>query len=205
MHERGEAGHGTQSRLRVHRAHLDGAEPRVRPDVPPQVRVVGQRAGRAPRCRRSSRSRPSSRTGAGSRRAGSRGRAARGRSRSPESRPCQNGEWAASACSSGRWPRRRLKTAIAVSASGIPTCTCSAQVGVALDAARASSRGCGRSARPARGRRRRARGRVQAGAGERGAGVAQRLAQAAPARPPPRPRRRTPRRRTRPSPRRRRA
>ena len=40
MDQRGQAGDGRQPRLRVHRAHLDRAEVRARPDVPPQERVV---------------------------------------------------------------------------------------------------------------------------------------------------------------------
>ena len=41
--------------------------------------------------------------------------------------PCQNGEWAASACSIGRSARIRLQARIVVSGSGIPTWMCSAQ------------------------------------------------------------------------------
>ena len=48
VHERGEPAHGAEPRLRVHGAQLHRAELRVRPHVPPQVRVVG----RAPRPRR---------------------------------------------------------------------------------------------------------------------------------------------------------
>ena len=44
--------------------------------------------------------------------------------------PCQNGEWAASACSTGSSARIRLQARIVVSGSGIPTWMCSAQVGV---------------------------------------------------------------------------
>ena len=42
VHERGEARHRPDPRLRVHRADLDRAEARVRPHVPPQERVVGR-------------------------------------------------------------------------------------------------------------------------------------------------------------------
>ncbi len=44
--------------------------------------------------------------------------------------PCQNGECAASACSTGSSARIRLNARIAVAGSGIPTWMCSAQVGV---------------------------------------------------------------------------
>src|SRR3954454_5734170 len=54
----------------------------------------------------------------------------------PESRPCQNGELADSASSSGTWARIRLSSPIASSGSRTPTCTCSANVG----SRRASSR-----------------------------------------------------------------
>src|SRR3954465_1752838 len=45
----------------------------------------------------------------------------------PESCPCQNGEFALSACSSGIHLRMPLKAAIVVSPSGIPTWTCTPQ------------------------------------------------------------------------------
>jgi hypothetical protein len=48
---------------------------------------------------------------------------------SPVSRPCQYGELAERASSSGRCTRIRLATRIATSGSGSPTCTCSANVG----------------------------------------------------------------------------
>ena len=54
----------------------------------------------------------------------------------PVSRPCQKGELAESASSSGRCERSRLAARIASSGSGTPTCTCSAKVG----SRRASSR-----------------------------------------------------------------
>ena len=47
-------------------------------------------------------------------------------------RPWRKGELAASACSSGRCSRSPLQTRMAVAASGIPTWTCSAHVGVRL-------------------------------------------------------------------------
>ena len=58
----------------------------------------------------------------------------------PESWPNQNGDWAASACNSGRCARIRLHTSIAVSGSGIPTWTCKAAVGVRVTSPRISSR-----------------------------------------------------------------
>ena len=54
----------------------------------------------------------------------------------PLSRPCQNGELAESASSSGRWTRSRASARAAISGSGTPTWTCSANVG----SRRASSR-----------------------------------------------------------------
>ena len=48
----------------------------------------------------------------------------------PESRPYRYGEFAPSACSSGIQPRMPLAARIAVSPSGIPTCTCTPQCGV---------------------------------------------------------------------------
>jgi len=48
----------------------------------------------------------------------------------PESWPYQNGELADSACSSGIHARIPLQERIAVSPSGMPTCTCTPQCGV---------------------------------------------------------------------------
>src|SRR5918912_210666 len=45
VHERGEASDRAQVRLGVHRAYLDGAQPWMRADVPPQERVVVELAG----------------------------------------------------------------------------------------------------------------------------------------------------------------
>ena len=54
----------------------------------------------------------------------------------PVSLPCQRGELADSASSSGRWPRIRFISSIAASGEATPTCTWSAKVG----SRRASSR-----------------------------------------------------------------
>ncbi len=54
----------------------------------------------------------------------------------PASRPCQKGELADSASSSGRWARMRFSSRVADAASATPTWTCSAKVG----SRRASSR-----------------------------------------------------------------
>ena len=55
---------------------------------------------------------------------------------SPVSRPCQNGEFADSASSSGTWTRNPRNARTAASAPGTATCTCIANVG----SRRASSR-----------------------------------------------------------------
>ena len=69
----------------------------------------------------------------------------------PLSRPCQNGELADSASRTGMWRRRPFSSRIASSASGTPTCTCSAIVGSAgaSDAQRVvEQRGSARRSRP---------------------------------------------------------
>ena len=132
-----------QRGLHVERADLDRSETRVRSQLPPEPRVVGDVGGARQQpadSRKSSKSRIA------------RGTPERGQPRivtsraeaSPVSRPWRNGEFAASACSSGRWRRRPLKTRIAVSASGIPTWMCRPPTGVRRRPR--AARGCARSA-----------------------------------------------------------
>ena len=130
VHQRGERGGVVEPRLYVHLAQLDRAELRVRAYVPPEARVVVEPAG-VDHGRPSSRRTRRSRAARGARRGpGRRGSAAARALARPESRPNQNGEFADSAGSSGRSSRRPLRARIAVSGSGMPTCTCSAHSGV---------------------------------------------------------------------------
>ena len=58
---------------------------------------------------------------------------------SPVSRPCQYGELALSASSSGRYSRSPSSARTARTGSGTPTCTCSANVGSRCASARIES------------------------------------------------------------------
>ncbi len=105
--------------------------------LPPEPRVVRNvcgaaedRAGRAEVVEVAHRSRH-----AGARPAAHRELADRGQALS---RPWRNGELAPSACSIGRCRRRPLNARIAVSASGMPTSTCSPPVGWATASPRRS-------------------------------------------------------------------
>ncbi len=61
---------------------------------------------------------------------------------SPVSRPCQYGELAESASSSGRYSRIPSSARTARTGSGTPTCTCSAKVGSRCASARIESSIC---------------------------------------------------------------
>ena len=97
-----------QARLRVHDAHLERAELRLQAHVPPQERRLGDRAAAQQHVDRLDVVLVAAEARAGCRCAGRPGRPACAPTPGPLSRPCQNGELADSASSSGRCARMPL-------------------------------------------------------------------------------------------------
>ena len=108
LHERDERRGVAHARLRVHDPHLDRAQPRLQPHVPPQERRLGDRVAAQQQVDRLGVLARRSRSGAACPCAGRPGTAGCARDASPLSRPCQKGELADSASSSGRCARMRL-------------------------------------------------------------------------------------------------
>ena len=130
VHQRGQRAGVVERRLCVHLPHLDGSEPLMGANVPPDER-----------CRPRSRPPPPPRPPPAA--YSSQSRNARGTPRRgyaltiekralarPESNPNQYGDAAASPWSRGRLSRSAFSTRTADSGSGMPTCTCSAHSGV---------------------------------------------------------------------------
>ena len=110
-------------RLHVHLAQLDGAEPRLRPRVPPHHRVVRRPSARAHGVEAVQVLVPRLAAPAGCRGPGYARITAARELAMPESVPNQYGELAPSAWSSGSRSRMPFIAATAASVSGTPTCT----------------------------------------------------------------------------------